>query len=59
MLTNSKMDKKVIQLLEDIKKLTIFYLVTRGVQAKDIAQVLGVDPAIISRLVPTRQIKKK
>lgn len=52
-------DKKTNQLLEDIKKLLILALVRQGVQGKDIANVLGVDPAIISRMVPARQIKKK
>jgi len=52
-------NKKTNQLLEDIKKLLILDLVVRGAQGKDIASVLGVDPASISRLVPARQIKKK
>jgi hypothetical protein len=45
--------------LEQIKRLLILALVHQGVQGKDIANVLEVDPAIISRMVPTRQIKKK
>lgn len=52
-------DKKTNQLLEDIKKLIILNLIHQGVQGKDIASVLDVDPAIISRMVPARQIKKK
>jgi DNA-binding NarL/FixJ family response regulator len=52
------MDKKIIQLLEEIKKLAILDLITRGVQGKDIAAVLGVDPGTISRIVPARRIKK-
>lgn len=45
--------------LEQIKRLLILALIHQGVQGKDIASVLGVDPAIISRMVPARQIKKK
>ena len=52
------MDKKSTDLLEDIKKLLILDLVTRGVQAKDIAAVLGVSKGTISGIVPARQIKK-
>lgn len=51
-------DQKINQLLEDIKKLLILDLVRQGVQGKEIASILGVDPAIISRMVPARQIKK-
>lgn len=52
-------DQKTIQLLEDIKKLLILDLIRQGVQSKDIANVLGIDPAIISRTVAKRHIKKK
>ena len=52
------MDNKATDLLEDIKKLLILDLVTRGVQAKDIATVLGVGKSTISAIVPARQIKK-
>ena len=52
------MDKKIIQELEAIKRLLILDLITRGVQGKSIAAVLGVDPAVISRIVPARQLKK-
>lgn len=45
--------------LEQIKRLLVLALVQQGVQGKDIASVLGVDPATISRMVPSRQIKKK
>jgi hypothetical protein len=53
------MDKKTIQIFEDIKKLLILDLIVRGTQGKEIAGVLGVDPATISRMVPTKQVKKK
>jgi predicted transcriptional regulator len=52
------MDKKTNDLLEDIKKLLILDLITRGVQAKDIGVVLGVGKSAISAIVPARQIKK-
>jgi predicted transcriptional regulator len=45
--------------LEQIKRLMVLALVHQGVQGKDIATVLGVDPAIISRMISARQIKKK
>lgn len=51
-------NKKSDRLLEDIKKLLILLLIREGVQGKDIATILGVDPAIISRMVPSRKMKK-
>jgi len=51
------MDKKIIELLEDIKKLLIL-LIARDVQAKDIAKVLNVNKSTIARIVPARRIKK-
>ena len=45
--------------LEAIKKLLILDLVTSGVQAKDIAKVLGVTKSTVSAIVPARGIKKK
>lgn len=44
--------------LEEIKRLLVLALIHQGVQGKNIASVLGVDPAIISRMVLARQIKK-
>lgn len=52
------MDEKIIQLLEDIKKLLILSLIARDVQANSIAQVLGVNKSTITRIVPVRRIKK-
>jgi len=52
------MDKKIIELLEDIKKLLILDLIVRDVQAKDIAKVLNVNKSTITRIVPARRIKK-
>ena len=42
------MDKKDSKNIEDMKKLLILGLITRGVQRKDIAQVLGVDKSTIT-----------
>ena len=44
--------------LVSIKRLLVLQLVTSGVQGKDIAKTLGVDPSVVSRLVPTRKVKK-
>jgi len=52
------MDKKVTGLLEDIKKLLILDLVAKGVQAKDIAEVLGVGKSTIAGIVSARKIRK-
>lgn len=52
------MDAKIAALLEDVKKLLILDLVTKGVQSKHIAQVLGVDNAVITRIAPARKIRK-
>lgn len=53
------MDKKILQLLEDLKRLMILQLIQNKVQGKNIAAVLGVDPAIVSRIVSGKQTKKK
>jgi predicted transcriptional regulator len=53
------MDKKIAGLLEDIKRLMVLDLVDRGLQGKRIAEVLDVDPAIVSRMVAPRKAKKK
>lgn len=51
------MDRQIAKTIEDIKKLLILDLIARGVQGKDIAQVLGVDKSTITRIVPARKIK--
>jgi len=51
------MDAKVVKLLEDIKKLILLQLINQDVQSKDIANILGVDPAVISRLVSRKKRK--
>ena len=42
--------------MEEIKRLLILGLIQQGMKGKDIASVLEVDPAIISRMV---SVKKK
>jgi predicted transcriptional regulator len=44
--------------LVSIKRLLVLQLVTSGVQGKYIAKALGVDPSVVSRLVPTRKVKR-
>ena len=51
------MNQKTDQLLEDIKKLLILSLIKNDVQGKKIAEVLGVDPAIISRMISPKKKK--
>lgn len=45
--------------LDGIKRLLILQLLTSGVQGTDVARALGVDKSVVSRLVPSRAIKKK
>lgn len=49
------MDNRAIELLGDIKKLFILVLIKQGVQSKEIAESLGVDPAIISRMISRKK----
>ncbi len=53
------MDQKTNQLLEDIKKLLVLALTKQNVQGKRIADVLDVDPAIVSRILAPREKQKK
>jgi len=48
-------EDKQFKLLEDIKKLLILQLIHEGVQSKDVANLLKVDPAVISRMVPRKK----
>ena len=54
----SRADDPVVAELQDIKRLLILQLLSSGVKAMHIATSLGVDNAVISRLVPARAIKK-
>lgn len=48
----------VVNELDAIKRLLMLQLVTSGVQAGDIAAALQVDRSVISRLFPTRKVKR-
>jgi len=52
-----KKKSEKLEPLEEIKRLLILGLVNQGVKGKDIAAVLEIDPAMISRLLP-RSSKK-
>lgn len=56
---STTMDEKTVELLEDIKKLLILAIANQGTQGKRIAEVLGVDPAVISRILSAKRAKKK
>lgn len=47
----AKKKSEKLEPLEEIKLLMILGLINQGVKGKDIATVLGVDPAVISRLL--------
>lgn len=53
------MDRQAQKVLEQIKWLLVLQLQNQGIASKDIAIVLGVDPAIISRKVPRRKKNAK
>ena len=45
--------------LDSIKRLLVLQLITSGVQANAIASALGVDQSVVSRLVPSRKVRKR
>lgn len=53
------MDGQIGKTLDQIKWLLVLQLQNQGVASKDIAIVLGVDPAVISRKVPRRKKNSK
>lgn len=53
-----KKKSEKLEPLEEIKRLLVMSLVTQGVTGKDIAALLEVDPAIISRMLPKKKTKK-
>jgi len=57
-MAKKKINHKEMEPLEIIKRLLILGLIKNGVQSKDIAAVLGVDPATITRIVPARKVNK-
>jgi predicted transcriptional regulator len=48
-MAKKKSDK--LEPMEEIKRLLVLGLIKQGVKGKDIATVLQVDPAIISRMI--------
>ena len=48
----------VVDELVAIKRLLVLQLITSGVQATSIASALGVNKSSVSRLVPTRKVKR-
>jgi len=56
--TRKRNGDPVVDELNAIKRLLILQLITSGVQAKRIASALGVHESVISRLVPTRKLKR-
>ena len=47
----AKKRNEQLEPLEEIKRLIILGLINQGVKGKDIAAILEVDPAIVSRLL--------
>ena len=45
--------------LDSIKRLLVLQLLTSGIQANAIAAALGVDKSVVSRLVPSRKLRKR
>jgi predicted transcriptional regulator len=45
--------------IEEIRRLIILGLLNQGVKGKEIAAILEVDPAIISRLLSTAKSKRQ
>lgn len=52
-----KKKSEKLEPLEEIKRLLVLGLINQGVKGKDIAAVLGVDPAIVSRMVSRKSDK--
>lgn len=50
-----KKKSEKLEPLEEIKRLLILSLTNQGVKGKDIAAILEVDPAIISRLISPKK----
>jgi hypothetical protein len=49
---------QVSKQLDDLKRLMVVQLLASGVQSSHIAQALKVDPAVVSRMAPAREIQK-
>jgi len=53
-----KKQSEKLESLEEIKRLLILGLIHSGVQANEIANILGVNKSTISRIVPALKVKK-
>lgn len=51
-------EQQQIELLEQIKRLLMLSLSQHGVEGKRIAEVIGVDPAVVSRILSSKKAKK-
>lgn len=54
-----KKKNEKLEPLEEIKRLIILGLINQGVKGKDIAAILEIDPAMISRLLPRNSKKSE
>lgn len=50
------MVEKELEELQSIKKLLVVQLLTQGIQAKPIAELLQMDPSDFSRMFPVRKL---
>lgn len=57
-MAKTKKKSKPVDTQEAIKRLLIVLLLTRGVEASDIAKTLGYEKSMIGKLVPARKIQK-
>ena len=55
----AKKKSETLEPIEEIKRLIMLGLINQGVKGKDIAAVLEVDPAIISRILSSKKEKNK
>jgi hypothetical protein len=54
-----KKQRQQLEPIEAVKRLLILGLIKQGVQSKDIANVLGTDPSVITQMVPSRKVAEK
>lgn len=56
--TNKQVQDPVVRQLDGIKRLLVLLLIKSGASQKEIALALDMDQADISRMFPSRKIKK-
>lgn len=49
----------VVEQLDQLKRLVMLQMIASGIQANQIAKVLGVSKSVISGIVPARMIKRR